>query len=55
MKENFESKEFEREEEIFEAIMEFFNGKLKNIWISLFNTWIKPLEKHVACDRNYFK
>lgn len=55
MKENFEDKEFETEEELFEAIMEFFNGKPKEFWISLFDTWIKRLEKYIECNGNYFK
>lgn len=55
MKEYFEDKEFETEEELFEAIMEFFNGKSKEFWISLFDTWIKRLEKCIEVNGNYFK
>ena len=54
MKESFENKEFETEEELFESIIEFFNGKTHEFWISLFDSWIKRLEKCIACNGNYF-
>lgn len=54
MKSSFTGNEFETENELIEAITNFFKQKPKEFWISLFNEWQKRLRRCIEVHGNYF-
>lgn len=54
MKNSFKGRSFDTEEDLLNAIDEFFAEKSPHFWLSIFESWIKRCEACITAKGNYF-
>ena len=55
MKETFQGLSFDSEEDLIEAIKNFFNEMPPQFWENIFNNWIERLHKCICAAGDYFE